>query len=230
MLRGTNVGGGVTGTGAVGAAVPSGLFGKGIGAGLAGAVVKLTPWAREPNGPVISSDTSSFCAGRRASREGLICARMRFNGKVTGRGSCSPPEFAKSPGAAKRSSPKVILTAPCASCTSTLSIGIEKVASGAGGWTIFARNSIGRADMTGWSGSCKSPVDEVFAGAGGGVGKPAYGLGGGVAGWSDTDAAAGLATGRDGLGADWLSPSSKCRSNPLSSPVNLDFTMFGMAD
>lgn len=149
VVRGTKAGGGVTGTGTAGTAGSPEPFGNGMGAGLAGPVEKLTPSALVPNGPVISSATSTFCEDRRVSMDGLSCARITFNGSVTGRGSFSPPEFINRPGTACRSSPKVILTAPCASCDRTLSSGTEKVASGGGGWMIFARSSIGRAAMTG---------------------------------------------------------------------------------
>ena len=127
----------------------------GVGA-LSGWVVKATPLPRPPNGPLMSSATCTFGPERRASSAGLRRGKISPSGRLIILLSSSPPELAKIPGASWRSSPKVILTAPNASCVVTVSTGRLMVMPGGGTVMVFPRKSMGRLVMMGASGTAIS--------------------------------------------------------------------------
>lgn len=186
---------------------------------------------RTPNGPVMSSVTSTFFAARQDNNAGLIREMISLSGNAIWRTSFSVPELTNNPGRAARSSPKVILTEPWASWERTLSTGMEISASLGGAWASFARSSIGKPAMMDAKGSCR-PF-EVVPGAAGGGAKTGCDFGcGAVAddercGRVTREAAAG-AIKTDG--ATTVAPlSSKRRSSPRSNPANFDFTMLDMA-
>ena len=100
----------------------------------------------------MSSLTEIFLTGRRASRAGLMRAKISGSGRFTVRRSCSPPELAMSPGASRRSSPKEIFTVPEPSWLTMASALSRRVAWAAGADMILARNSSGSALTTDASG------------------------------------------------------------------------------
>ncbi len=235
-------GAGVNTIGAAGAGGTTGGFARrgadtGVGVGarvgsggvvdtgdFSGWVVKTTPLARLPNGPLMSAATSTLEAARRASRAGFKRGRSSPSGRLMAFWSCSPPELVKMPGASWRSSPKVIFTAPNASCDVTVSMGRLMVSPGGGTVMIFPRKSIGNAVMMGASGTA---ISLAFGGTfalrnGGGAGMEAAGLAG------PTGATGVLVAIRPGTVAGGASCGS-IRFNRLRSRLaNLDLTMFGM--
>ena len=202
----------------------------------------LTPWAPAPNGPVISSATSTcFCAGRRDKRAGFNRASISFSGSVTGLGSCSPPELTNTPGAAWRNSPNASFTEPNASWVRTFSSGMEIIAPGGGACSTLARKSIGSVARMDCSGSCNSSgfsagaggmVDIGVAGMGAGIGDGVLAAGGIVRGNAVATGAApagsaGLVRTRGVWGAA-ASLSSRRRNKPRSNPANFVFTLVDM--
>ena len=184
----------------------------------------LTPSPPAPNGPVMSSVTSTcFWAERRESRAGFNRVRISLSGSITGLWSCSPPELTNTPGAAFRNSPKAIFTEPNASCVRIFSSGTAIIAPVGGVCMTFARKSIGIAARIGCRGSCNS--SGFSAGVGGIVDA-------GEAGSTvcrrvaAADAATASARGVSGAAA---SLSSRRRSRPRSNPANFIFTLFDMA-
>ena len=129
MERNTNAGGGgATGGGAKGGGAKGGgeaLTGVGVvmriggtegGCGLAAAAEMETPSPRSLKGPAMSAGTAmSFCAGLRIRELELNRVSTSLSGSTTGSESYSWSTSNK-PGAAWRSSPKVIFTTPRASC------------------------------------------------------------------------------------------------------------------
>src|ERR1039457_3413094 len=186
---------------------------------------------RAPNGPAMSSATSIFFTTRRDNNAGLIREMISLSGNAIWRTSFSVPELTNNPGRAPRSSPKVILTEPLASCERTLSTGMEISASVGGVCASFARKSMGNPAMMDARGNCR-PFEPAPGAADGGA-KTSCGLGCGAAaddercGSVTREAAAGA---RKPDGATTVAPfSSKRRSSPRSKPANFDFTMFDMA-
>ncbi len=239
MARETNAGGGgATGGGVVltgvrGAGVAIRTGGTGAGDGLAGIVEMETPSPRPLKGPAISAGTSRcFCAGLRTSELEFSRSSTLLSGNTTGSESYSSSTLNKA-GAARRNSPKVILTTPRASCGMIFSIAIEMLArlKSASVSVNRACNCGGRFSRIDCSGISRSP--EFSAGAGSGDAERATGFG-----WGGANC--GMGTGNGGGAADvtgrgdWgvsapVSFSSKRRSNSRSNPANLVFTPFGIA-
>jgi hypothetical protein len=189
---GTKVGGGgATGvdadwTGcAAGALVRTGAGADGVGAdgvGLSGVLEMDTPAPRPPKGPVISAGTSKcFWAGLRVSELKFNRVRISLSGSTTGKESYSSFTLNRAE-AAWRSSPKVILTTPDASCGIILLTATETVArlTSASVSVKRACNCGGRLSRMARSGSSNSltvPVWTFPAGAGLGVTGCPIGLG-----------------------------------------------------
>lgn len=114
--NGTTGGGGRwAGAVATDASICSGGAVDGFG-DLAGVADIAIPCPCLPNGPITSAGTSTvFWVGLRIKRLGLNRARTLLNGSTTGSESYSSWTLNKV-GAARRSSPKVILTMPSDSC------------------------------------------------------------------------------------------------------------------
>ncbi len=196
------------------------------GVGLAATEIS-TPSPPAPNGPVMSSATSTcFWAERRDSRAGFNRARISLSGSITGLWSCSPPELTNTPGAAFRNSPKAIFTEPNASCVRIFSSGTAIIIPAGGVCMTFARKSIGIAARIDCRGSCNS--SGFFAGAGGSV--DAGDVVCGRAAAAGATATGGVATASaHGVWGAVASPSARRRSSPRSIPVNFIFTLFVMA-
>ena len=222
---GTKAGGGVTDFGAAVADTGSDALGGGIGAALAGscAGVKLTPCAWLPNGPATSSANSTFFTPRRDSKVGLIREMISLSGNAIWRASFSVPELANNPGRAARSSPKVTLTEPRASCERTFSTGMETNALAGGVFINFARRSIGNPATMDDSGNCR-PLGPAAGAGDGGAKTDCAAAAGDEARASVVREAAAAAMGRSGATVV-APPLSKRRSSPRSNPANFDFTM-----
>ena len=199
------------------------------GVGLAATEI-LTPSPLAPNGPVMSSVTSTcFWAERRDSRAGFNRVRISLSGSITGLWSCSPPELTNTPGAAVRNSPKAIFTEPNASCVRIFSSGTAIIVPAGGVCMTFARKSIGIAARIDCRGSCNS--SGFSAGAGGVVvaGDAGDAVCGRAAAAGATDTG-GAATARErGVWGVVASSLARRRSIPRSNPANFIFTLFDMA-
>jgi hypothetical protein len=214
--------------------------------GLAGGGGEIfSPCPCPANGLAMSSLTSTcFCAIRRDNKLGLSRAIISFSGNATGFWSCALLVSEKTPGAARRNSPNVILTVPSASWVKIFSNGSKTTILAVSVRLTRARNSIGSASRMGCNGSCNSPglagrlggAKFVCAGCdGAGVGficgficgvcgRTAIGgmMGGGI-----TKVLV-VATGR-GAGRLTASFSSTRFSNFRRNPANFDFTMVAMS-
>lgn len=172
-----------------------------------GAAAGAACLGRTENGFVISADTlATFCAEERTSNFGSNRASTSFSGSATGSASNSVPTRNRS-GTALRNCPKVILTAPVASCGKIWSVGMwmRACASSAAGRVIFARKSAGNFSRIGWRGSSNSPLPAGREGSGATGGRGSAGIG------------------------TLVSFFSTCRSHPNSIPANLDFTVLDIA-
>lgn len=128
--------------------------------GLSRVSAKATPLASAPNGETTSGGgVTVFCSELRVIKAGCRRASTSLRGRTTGSESYSSP-MRKRLGAALRNSPKVILTAPSASCGKTFSTEMEMLA-----WPKFtppvtdlARRSAGNRSSMGSSGISKSDM------------------------------------------------------------------------
>ncbi len=184
----------------------------------------------------MSSPTSTcFCANRRDSRLGLSRARISFSGRATGFWSCALATSEKTPGAAARNSPKVILTVPSASWVKIFSNGSVTIKLFASVRLIRARNSIGSAARMGCNGSCNSSglagrLGGVKVGWAGCAGRGSVvcgrGIVGGVTGGGITNVLFATGGGTECLAASF---SSKRRNKFRRNPANFAFTVVAMA-
>jgi hypothetical protein len=114
--------------------------------------VTLTPFPLAPNGPAISSETSSLRRERRGNWLGSRRAIISLSGSEIAFASFSLPEFKNASGAAARNSPKVTFTLPEPNCLITLSVESVMAESAGIGCANFARNSAGKAPTIHWMG------------------------------------------------------------------------------
>ncbi len=179
-----------------------------------------SPFPFSPKGLVTSSGTSTtFCSVWRGSFARLIRLRISPSGNETGTWSQSVVSR-NTPGAANRSSPKEILTAPCGSWAMIRKRGRAMVSAPTFCCRSFACNSAGSPSRIGCNGRRRvSPLDAACRWAGVEAGEPGDGV-------TDFDQALGVVVvGEAAAGCGgWEGGSSRNhRKAAFSRPVILTF-------